>query len=470
MTDSIQPSDVFAQIQQRMLNDKAPPLAIAAFVRQVEKWRQGQTGLISESLIAPPANLPSSTALADYARDGCSALRHTLLIKLNGGLGTTMGLESAKSLIPVKDGRSFLDIIAGQILQLRKTHDCPLPLLLMNSFSTQCGTQQALARYPELARGQTGIPLFFLQHRVPKLLPATGQPADWPEQPELEWCPPGHGDLYTALTTTGLLSQLRQQGYLYAFASNADNLGATLDMNILGWMARHNFPFLMEVTDRTEADRKGGHLAVRREGGLLLREIAQCPEEEIPIFQDIQRYPFFNTNNLWLNLQALQEKLEQTGSILDLPLIINRKTVDPRQAKSPPVIQLETAMGSAIALFPGAGALRVPRTRFAPVKTTSDLLALWSDAYTLTPEQHLRLADECSSPPVIDLDAAFYRTLDDLRKRFPQGAPSLKHCSSLNVQGDVRFGRNIICRGRVAVCNNSTTPLVLEDGRVLASA
>src|SRR5690606_26731533 len=142
-------------------------------------------------------------------------------------------------------------------------------------------------------------------------------------------------------------------------------------------------PFLMEVADRTRADSKGGHLARRPDGQLILREIAQCPPDELEKFQDIDRYGYFNTNNLWLHLPTLRKILDERKGVLGLPLIRNEKPVDPTNLKSYRVYQLETAMGSAIAVFPGAQAVCVPRTRFLPIKKNNDLLVLWSDAYCL---------------------------------------------------------------------------------------
>ncbi len=172
------------------------------------------------------------------------------------------------------------------------------------------------------------------------------------------------------------------RGYRYAFTSNVDNLGATIEPAILGYFVAQGLPFMMEVADRTEADQKGGHLARRAATGrLLLRETAQCPPSDTEAFQDITRHRYFNTNNLWINLDALADLLARSEDGVALPLIRNSKTVDPRDPDSPPVYQLETAMGAAIELFDGAGAIRVPRSRFAPVKTTDDLLGVRSDAY-----------------------------------------------------------------------------------------
>jgi UTP--glucose-1-phosphate uridylyltransferase len=294
-------------------------------------------------------------------------------------------------------------------------------------------------------------------------------PVIWPADPDLEWCPPGHGDIYTALVTSGMLNLLLTAGYEYAFVANADNLGAALDPAILGYFVAERLPFLMEATDRTAADRKGGHLARATDGRLILRESAQCPPQDVAAFQDITRHRFFNTNNLWLNLPALRALLEERQGVLGLPMIRNGKPVDPCDAASTPVYQLETAMGAAIGLFEAAGAVRVPRTRFAPVKTTDDLLAVRSDAYVLTddfrvaPNPRRRL----SEPPAVSLDARFYRLIDDLEARFPFGPPSLLDCRRLAVQGDVRFGRDVICRGAVEIANSSAQQAPIADHAVL---
>ena len=140
----------------------------------------------------------------------------------------------------------------------------------------------------------------------------------------------------------------------------------------------------MEVTDRTWMDRKGGHLARYKNGNLVLREEAQCPPEEIKHFRDINRYSYFNTNNLWINLPALNELLQRNNNVLELPMIRNEKKLNPVDPNSPDVYQLESAMGTAISVFDKASAIRVPRSRFVPVKNCEELLLLWSDYYTLT--------------------------------------------------------------------------------------
>jgi UTP--glucose-1-phosphate uridylyltransferase len=290
----------------------------------------------------------------------------------------------------------------------------------------------------------------------------------WPGNPELEWAPPGHGDLYTALNTSGMLATLLQRGYRYAFVSNSDNLGAVLEPRILAWFASERIPFLMEVTDRTEADRKGGHVARRRDR-LVLREIAQTPDDDVDAFQDVRRHRFFNTNTLWIDLRALAEALERNGGVLPLPLIVNRKTVDPKDPSSPEVFQLETAMGAAIEVFEGGRALRVPRRRFVPVKTTNDLLVVRADAFRLTEDGRVEPAPERAGeePPIVDLDARFYKLLHHFDARFPVGPPSLVGCERLSVVGDVRFGREVVVRGRVTLEHSGDEQLVIADGTVL---
>jgi UTP--glucose-1-phosphate uridylyltransferase len=286
----------------------------------------------------------------------------------------------------------------------------------------------------------------------------------WPDDPALEWAPPGHGDLYTALVTSGMLEALLDDGYRYAFVSNSDNLGAVLDPRILDWMASSGAPFLMEVADRTSSDRKGGHLARRAsDGGLVLREIAQTPDEDVGAFQDTSRHRYFNTNTLWIDLHALRDVLGDAG-VIDLPMIVNRKTVDPGDQSSTPVIQLETAMGAAIGVFEGAAALRVPRSRFVPVKTTNDLLSLRSDAYVIGDGRAVFLAPQRAGvPPFVDLDPDHYKLVADFDARFSRGAPSLVACDALRVVGDVTFGADVVIKGDVTVQGTDAVP----DGAVL---
>lgn len=456
----------FAPFELKMRAENLPQNVIDAFRRAYERLAAGETGLLDRSQIEPIRDLPSSEELGAHAQAGAAALSRAVVLKLNGGLGTSMGMTRAKSLLRAKNGMTFLEITARQILRLREKHGVAVPLILMNSFRTRRDSLVVLAEFPDLS---AGLPADFLQNKVPKVRADDLTPAEWKRDPDHEWCPPGHGDLYPALQSSGLLEELLKRGIEYAFVSNSDNLGAVLDLSILGWFAQEKIPFLMEATDRTESDKKGGHLAQRiGDRRLVLREVAQCPPEEIDSFQDVTLYRYFNTNTLWLNLPALDAALAASQGVLDLALIRNIKTVDPADLASPKVIQLETAMGAAISVFEGARALRVPRTRFIPVKTTADLLALWSDLYALDEDYELTIAPGRQPGDLpIDLDPRFYARIDQLEARFPKGAPSLKHCTRLSIRGDAIFGKDVECRGEVRVVHEGKEPLRIPDGKVL---
>ncbi|MEA2478202.1 MAG: UTP--glucose-phosphate uridylyltransferase [Thermoleophilaceae bacterium] len=442
-----------------------PDIAIDTFAHYYERLRGGETGMLPEAEIEPVEDLPKADDLPAAGEEGRAALDRAIVLKLNGGLGTSMGMTKAKSLIEAKDGLSFLDITVRQVLGLRERHGARLPLLLMNSFATRDDTLAALERYPGL---KADIPLDFVQGKVPKLLADDLTPVRWEDNPEQEWAPPGHGDIYTSLVTSGTLETLLDAGYRYAFISNSDNLGAVLDPRFLAWFAREELPFAMEVCERTEADRKGGHLARRAgDGGLVLRETAQTPDEDLEQLQDIGRHRYVNTNNLWVDLRALGELLDRDDGVLGLPMIVNRKTVDPGDKSSPAVIQLESAMGAAVGVFDGAAALHVSRRRFAPVKTTDDLLTVRSDAYVLTEESHVELAPERQSPPFVDLDDDFYKLLRDFEERFSAGPPSLVGCERLIVRGDVRFGSGVVVRGSVTVSAGDDGRRTIDDGTTL---
>jgi UTP--glucose-1-phosphate uridylyltransferase len=451
-------SEGLEQAERKMRDGGVADAAIATFRHYYEQLEGGASGLLPDSELQPLGDVPDLEDLPDAQ----APVDQAAIVKLNGGLGTSMGMTHAKSLVEVKDGLTFLDIIARQVLELRKRHDARLPLLLMNSFSTREGTLAKLAEYPDL---EADVPLDFLQNKEPKLLAGDLKPAEWPDDPDLEWAPPGHGDLFTALQTSGMLERLLDAGYRYAFMSNSDNLGAALEPRILGWMASERIPWVSEVVDRTEADRKGGHIARRRDDGhLVLRETAQVPDEDTDSFEDTDRWPYFNANNLWVDLERLRDVLAERDGVLGLPMIVNRKTVDPSDSSSPEVIQIETAMGAAIGVFDGARAVRVPRTRFAPVKTTNDLLVLRSDAYLLTDDYRVLPADGL---PVVDLDSRYYKLLRDFDARFPDGPPSLRECERLLVEGDVVFGGAVVVRGAVELRQEGDEPLRIQDGSVL---
>ena len=459
----------FTPFARKMADHGLDPIVIQTFRHYYGLLVSGETGKIDRSQIEPVAegDIADLEELHGLQDAGRQAIQKTAIIKLNGGLGTSMGLSKAKSLLVVKEGLSFLDITARQALTYRENVGASLPLAFMNSFATHEDTLEALQGYPNLKAGD--IPLGFLQHKFPKVLQEDLSPASWPEDPDLEWNPPGHGDIYTSLVSSGMLERLLAEGITYAFVSNVDNLGAVIDETILGYFSDGGFPFLMEVADRTAADTKGGHLARKKGGGLVLREIAQCPEDELDEFQDIERYKYFNTNSIWINLEALKGLLDRHENVIPLPMIRNPKTLDPRDESSPPVYQLETAMGSAIALFDRPAAVRVPRSRFLPVKKSQDLLGLWSDAYVLGDNYELTRNPAGETGPLkITLDPSYYKKVDQLRARFPHGAPALVSCASLDVEGDVRFGKDVEIKGEVTIRNKTDRSLTIPDGKTIS--
>ena len=421
--------------------------AIRAFENAYTRLVSGQESLLPTAELEPAGDVPELDALPDA--DVAQALEHLVVIKLNGGLATSMGLQEPKSLVQARDGRSFLDIIVAQTLALRERFGVRLPLVLMNSDATRDATERALAAYPEIATKDLAPD--FMQSMIPKLEAETLAPVTWPPAPALEWCPPGHGDVYGALRRSGMLAALLEQGFRYAMISNSDNLGAQLDPRIAAQLEAEQIPFLMEVVQGTEADRKGGHIARRRsDGQLVLRETAQTPPEDEESFRDFRRWRYYNTNNLWIDLRVLADTLERCDGVLELPLIVNRKPVDPRAPASPPVIQLESAMGAAIESFRGASLLLVPRARFVPVKTTDDLLVLRSDVYTLSPQSEVAaLPERADDLPFVELDTRFYKLIDEFERRIPDGPPSLREAQRLVVHGDVTFGAGVIIRGSV---------------------
>jgi UTP--glucose-1-phosphate uridylyltransferase len=448
--------------REKMRQAGVDDVAIDTFAHYYRLLEHGETGMIAEGSIEP-LDMESLADVEVAEGDAAEAIRKTAVIKLNGGLGTSMGMERAKSLLCVRRGLSFLDIIARQVLHLRKEYDATLPLLFMNSFRTSADTMAALARYDELP--VEGLPLEFLQNKEPKLLAADLMPAAYPKQPDLEWCPPGHGDIYTALRGTGLLARLLDAGYRYVFVSNSDNLGAVPDARVAGWFAQSGAPFAIEAVRRTPSDRKGGHFARRKaDGRIVLRESAQTLDKDKEALADLNRHKYSSTNNLWFDAQAMVEALDARGGILGLPLIRNVKNVDPADPKSPEVVQIETAMGAAIEIFDGSRTIEVGRDRFVPVKTTDDLLVLRSDVYDLGRDFVLdQTGDEV---PFVSLDGDFYKLVGDFDKRFPEGAPSLREAESFTGEGDWTFGKGVRVVGDVALGASSAQRV--EGGTVLS--
>jgi UTP--glucose-1-phosphate uridylyltransferase len=437
--------DGLRQARDKMTAEGVDEVAVEVFSHYYRLVEKGETGMVPESTIDPldMEALADVDVPDDVARE---ALAGTVVIKLNGGLGTSMGLDRAKSLLEVRDGLSFLDVIARQVLALRERHDARLPLLFMDSFRTRDDTLSALAGYDGLR--EQDLPLDFLQNKEPKLRSDDLTPVTWEADPTLEWCPPGHGDLYTALQGTGLLQQMADAGYRRVFVSNSDNLGAVPDPTVAGWFAASGAPFAIEAVRRTPSDRKGGHFARRKaDGRIVLRETAQTLEEDKAALGDLNRHRFTSTNNLWFDIEAMLAELGARDGILGLALIKNTKTVDPADPSSPEVIQIETAMGAAIEVFEESRTIEVGRERFVPVKTTNDLLVLRSDCYELDEAAVLhQVPDEV---PFVDLSAD-YKLVGDF-ERLVEHVPALAGARSLTVEGEWSFGPGVRVAGEAEV-------------------
>jgi len=452
--------DRLVLFQAKMKADGLAPVVRDTFAHYYRQVCNCETGLISDREIRPihPDEMILYEDLGEFAANGRAVAHQAMMIRLNGGLGTSMGLTGPKSLLPVKNGKSFLEIIIGQ------TEHQDTTLALMNSFNTHAATLAALKQINPKQN-----PHLFIQNKFPKILQKDLTPAQWPTDPSLEWNPPGHGDVFTALSASGMLEDLIHRGIKYAFIANSDNLGAAMDAGLLGYFAENSFPFMMEVAEKTPSDIKGGHLARRYNGRLVLRESAQCPEDELDAFKDIRRYRYFNTNNIWVNLERLQVIFEKEGAI-HLPIIVNPKTLDPRDENSAPVYQIETAMGAAVALFDDASAVRVPRSRFMPVKKCNDLMAVRSDCYRLNTDFRLHQNPDRTLPAIqIQLDKRYFQKIDDFDARFANGVPSLIDCESLIVQGDVAFEADVVIKGQVKIKNNGHRQITVRSGIIVVN-
>lgn len=388
-------------------------------------------------------------------------LKKVVVVKLNGGLGTSMGCKGPKSAIPVRGDLTFLDLTVQQIEHLNQSHGVDVPLVLMNSFNTDDDTEKIIRKY----HGRQVRILTFEQSCYPRIHKDTLLPVakDTNVQDSLEaWYPPGHGDFYESLKNSGLLDKFLAEGLEYCFVSNVDNLGATVDLKILNVLVNSpdNRPeFLMEITDKTTADVKGGTL-IEYDDTLRLLEIAQVPKERVNDFKSVKTFKYFNTNNLWIKLDAI-DRVVSDGS-LSMEIIVNPKTL----RDGVPVIQLETAIGAAMKCFRRGLGVRVPRSRFLPVKKTSDLLLVMSDLYEL---QHgaLVMSPRRVFPmtPSITLGGHFVKNREFM-SRFAS-IPGVVDLDHLTVSGDVTFGKGVTLKGTVIIVSALGDNIDIPAGSVL---
>ncbi|MCL1947526.1 MAG: UTP--glucose-1-phosphate uridylyltransferase [Chitinivibrionia bacterium] len=422
--------------QKKMTDNKYDERIINLFLKYYDKLQNGDKGIIGEEQILP-VEYGSVEKFSKIPKDVNSSAK-TAVIKLNGGLGTSMGMDFPKSFVEVRENKRFIDIALMQ----QENY----PLIFMNSSATKKMTDEFISQNPQIK--YKNIASGFIQHSFPKVVKETLEPAVFAQNPEYEFNPAGHGDVYMSLLTSGILAELLKDDFRFAFISNIDNTGAVFDASIANFMEKNNISFLMEVCRRGEMDKKGGHIAKTRDGHYVLRERAQSNADEIAEFENIEKYSYFNTNSVWVDLRKLSEILEKSGGIIELPFIANEKTLNPNDKNTAKVYQIEQAMGAAISLFDEARILEVEKERFFPVKTTNDLFLLRSDRFLLQ-NARIKSFDENKSQCNVVLNPKYYGNLRDFEKRLKNGAPKLKKCAEIIVNGDVYFDSNMEFEGEV---------------------
>mmetsp|Transcript_26489 Transcript_26489/g.45615 ORF Transcript_26489/g.45615 Transcript_26489/m.45615 type:complete len:520 (+) Transcript_26489:90-1649(+) len=441
-----------------------------------QRWRtesESKEGLVWDEIKTPGTNvlIPYEKVAEQFVNvaedeDVDRALLDKLVVlKLNGGLGTTMGCQGPKSVIEVRaeggNEYTFLDLTVQQVAHLNRKYGAQVPLVLMNSFNTDADTEKVIRKYQDKVQIYT-----FSQKRFPRIWKESMRPCPKDFTGKLsEWYPPGHGDFYDSFVRSDLYRTLKNLGKELVFVSNIDNLGATVDLNILRWLdANPKCEFCIETTNKTRADVKGGTI-VEYEGKVKLLELAQVPSKKVEEFKSIKKFKVFNTNNLWLRLDAIETRLPE----LKLDIIVNYK-----QEAGQAVIQLETACGAAIEYFKNAVSINVPRERFLPVKSCSDLLLVQSKLYKMehgtlkmNPKRLEAFGD--TTIPVIKLGDNF-KKVGDYSKRFkgfPEALPDITELEHLTVSGDVTFGENMTLKGTVIIVAPSGLKIDLPPGSIL---
>lgn len=421
------------------------------FFKLYERYLRGRGDKIKWEDIRPPKDrIIQYSDIIRQDADSKDLLKKLVVLKLNGGLGTTMGCIGPKSAIPVKSGKNFLDLVSKQLKFLKRQYNVEIPLVLMNSFNTEEMTEKLISRHDNI--------LSFNQSKYPRISTETLLPPTDLDKKKLFY-PPGHGDILYSLDSSGMLDKLLDDGKEFLFVSNIDNLAATVDLTLLEYFSSQNLEFMMEVTNKTRADIKGGTL-IEYEGGIRLLEIAQVPSAKKSEFTSVRKFKIFNTNSVWINLKALKMKLKQ-GEI-NLDIIENKKDVE-----NETVYQLETAIGSAIRYFDKSCGVVVPRTRFLPVKSCSDLFLLESNLFI---ERNGTLIFNPQrvpmSVPNVKLLGENFKKIGRYEESF-KGIPDILELDNLTVSGNVKFGKNVVLKGTVIIIADKNSEINVPDGSVL---
>jgi len=439
---------------------------IDKFLKLFSRYIKTRSSKLAWEKISPPpssmiveyseASPPGSGSVPDL-------LNKLAILKLNGGLGTSMGCSGPKSAIEVKDHLNFIDLSVRQVEHLNSTYGTSVPIILMNSFNTKKQTEKLVGKYRNVwSFEQSMFPRIYSDTLLPVLSDSAHQSSS---EEDIEktfegWYPPGHGDLFESLQDSGMLDKLIAEGKEYLFVSNIDNLKAVTDLSILNYVASRKIDFLMEVTEKTRADVKGGTL-IDYDGRLRLLEIAQVPEYHKTDFTSIRKFKIFNTNSIWISLSAIKEVLQK--NLLDLEVIENRKKIGTGEE----VVQLETALGAAIKHFSNSKGMVVPRSRFLPVKMCSDLFLLQSSLFSVKHGTLVMSGNRTTdTPPVVRLVGKNFKKVFDYKKKV-KGPINIDELDRLTISGDVSLGKNVTLKGNVIIVADDGQSISIPDGAVL---
>jgi len=428
---------------------------VDSFMKVFNNYLFHKNDKIEWNKIKTPENLTFYDFINNPKKQNINHLLNKIaIVKLNGGLGTTMGCSGPKSAIEVTSGMSFLDLTIKQINTLNHKYSSNVPLVLMNSFNTDSKTSQIISKYKDL------VDIYcFNQSKFPRILKETLTPLPEKSDGNNEWYPPGHGDFYQSFYHSDTFRILKSKGIKYLFVSNIDNLGATIDLKILNYQIDKKMDFIIEVTDKTLSDVKGGTI-INYDNRFKLLELAQVPEDKIDEFKSIKKFKIFNTNNIWVSVDAV-DKMVNHKFCDKMDVIVNNKNYN-----GDTIVQFETAIGSAIQCFPNSSmGINVPRSRFLPVKSTCDLFCVQSNLYSINEDFELISKRINPGLPVVKFGTEF-KKVDDYKKRFVN-IPNVLELDHLTVSGDVFFGKNVILKGTVIIVAHYGSRIDIPEGTVL---
>jgi len=409
-------------------------------------------------------------------------LSQLIVIKLNGGRGLSLGLEHSKSRLVVSNDMTFMDIVVRQIEYLNDLYKVSIPLLLMNSFVTHEDSVKLTKKYEN-----RNIKIYhFKQSRFPRMRKDTLNPccSDGKAIHPQEWNPPGSGDVFRSLKRSGYLDKFMKEGKKFAFISNVENIGGIpgrVDFKLLNLMKHSENDFLLEVCERISTDHQGGilcHESVlpsnenenpnsakerdpkesRERLGLL--ELSQVPVDKQSLFS-AKKYKYWNTNSIWIRLDALDEKLKTHS--LNLGIIL--KAV---QTGSHGIVQFESPAATSIQSFSKAKLIVVPRYRYWDIKSTAALFLLQSNLYNVDPHTcrvALNETRQFDTIPLVRFGDTF-RKFKDYIRRFKQ-IPDITELDHLTVSGDVFFGSGVVLKGTVIIVANHGERIDIPDGAIL---